>query len=113
MTPQVLLVGGSLNQTTMMTAIARELRDCDCFFAPFFADGLLRHAARAGLLDFTILAGQARRRSLEHVRAHGMPVDERGARGTYDVVVLGTDLVVPKAVRGRRLVLVQEGMTDP
>ncbi len=110
---RVLLIGGSLNQTTMMHAVARELREHECVFAPYYADGLLRRAAEAGLLDFTILAGQARRRTLGYLRAHGLMVDERGARGPYDLVVTGSDLVVPANVRGRPLVLVQEGMTDP
>ncbi len=110
---RVLLIGGSLNQTTMMHAVAHELREHECAFAPYYADGLLRRAAQAGLLDFTILAGQARRRTLAYLRVHGLEVDERGARGPYDLVVTGSDLVVPANVRGRPLVLVQEGMTDP
>jgi hypothetical protein len=110
---RVLLIGGSLNQTTIMHAVARELRGQRCAFAPYYADGLLRRAAEAGLLDFTILAGQARRRTLAYLRAHGLEIDERGARGPYDLVVTGSDLVVPANVKGRPLVLVQEGMTDP
>lgn len=110
---RVLFIGGSLNQTTMMHAVARELREHECVFAPYYADGLLRRAAQVGLLDFTILAGQARRRTLDYLRVHGLVVDERGARGAYDLVVTGSDLVVPANVAGRPLVLVQEGMTDP
>lgn len=110
---RVLLIGGTLNQTTMMHAVARELREHDCAFAPFYADGLLSRAAEAGWLDTTILAGQARRRTLEYLRAHGLALDERGARGPYDLVVTGTDLIVPRNLRGRKLVLIQEGMTDP
>jgi hypothetical protein len=110
---RILLVGGSLNQTTMMHAVARELPEHACVFSPFFADGWLRLAAERGLLDFTILAGQARARSLAYLSAHGLPVDERGAGGGYDLVVAGSDLVVPRALRGTPMVLVQEGMTDP
>src|SRR5262245_13745447 len=97
----------------MLARVADELNDCDCFFTPFFADGLLGRAARAGLLDFTILAGQARRRSLEHAASAHLRLDERGAAREYDLVLMGTDLLVPRALRGRRIVLVQEGMTDP
>ncbi len=110
---RILFVGGSLNQTTMMHAVARELPEHECVFSPFFADGLLRRAAEHRLLDFTILAGQARARSLAYLSAHGLPVDERGARGGYDLVVTCSDLVVPRCLRGRPMVLVQEGMTDP
>jgi hypothetical protein len=110
---RVLLVGGSLNQTTMMHKIARELPDHDCAFTPYFADGALRWAAERGWLDFTILAGQARRRTLAYLEEHGLALDERGARAPYDLVVTGSDLLLPQAVRGRPVVLVQEGMTDP
>lgn len=110
---RVLFIGGSLNQTTMMHAIARELPEHDCSFTPFYADGLLRACADAGLMGFTILGGRPRRTSEEYLRAQGLTLDYRGASREYDLVVTGTDLVVPKNVRGRRLVLVQEGMTDP
>src|SRR5262249_14931205 len=33
--------------------------------------------------------------------------------GNYDLVVMGTDLVVPGNIKGTPIVLVQEGMTDP
>src|SRR5262249_13128505 len=112
--PHVLIVGGSLNQTRMLVRVAGELaRDCDCAFAPFFADGALRRLADAGWLDFTILAGQARQRSLDHARRAGLAVDPGGASAAYDPAVLGTDVVVPRRLRGTPLVLVQEGMTDP
>lgn len=110
---RILLLGGSLNQTTIAHAVARELPEWDCVFSPFFADGLLRLLAERGLLDATILAGQARARSLAYLAAHGLEVDERAGRGGYDLVLAGTDLVVPRALRGLPMVLVQEGMTDP
>ena len=110
----MLLLGGSLNQTTIMHQVARALGPrFDATFAPFYADGWLRYASEAGLLDFTILAGQARRATDDYLRRHRLPVDVRGARGPYDLVVLGTDLFVPKNIRSSRIVLVQEGMMDP
>lgn len=109
----MLLVGGSLNQTLMMHRIAERLEGCDARFTPFFADGLLGAAARAGLADFTILGGQARRRTEEYLRDHRLPIDERGADGPYALTVMGTDLVVPRSLRRTPIVLVQEGMMDP
>lgn len=110
---RILFIGGSLNQTTMLHAVARQLGEHACVFTPYFADGLVRRAAKAGWLDFTILAGQARRRTLAYLAEQGLDCDERGARGPYDLVVTGSDLIVPASVRGRPLVLVQEGMMDP
>lgn len=110
---KILFVGGSLNQTTMMHAVARHLPEHDRAFSAFYGDGAVRVLAEAGLLDFTILGGRPRKRSEDYLRRHGLAIDYRGAAGDYDLVVMGTDLIVPRNVRGRRLVLVQEGMTDP
>ena len=112
--PRVLLLGGSLNQTTIMHQVAQALGSgYDRTFAPFYADGWLRYASEAGLLDFTILGGQARQATVDYLERHRLPVDVRGSKGPYDLVVLGTDLFVPKNVRASRIVLVQEGMMDP
>ena len=112
--PRVLLLGGSLNQTTIMHQVAQALGPgYDRTFAPFYADGWLRYASEAGLLDFTILGGQARKATVDYLERHRLPVDVRGAKGPYDLVVLGTDLFVPQNVRSSRIVLVQEGMMDP
>jgi hypothetical protein len=112
--PRVLLLGGSLNQTTIMHQVGRALGPrFACTYAPFYADGWLRYASEAGLLDFTILGGQARKATVDYLEKNRLPVDVRGSKGPYDLVVLGTDLFVPKNVRASRIVLVQEGMMDP
>jgi hypothetical protein len=110
---RILFVGGSLNQTTMMHRIAAQLPDHDCAFTPLFADGVMQRSARAGWLDFTVLGGQARARSLEYLTGKGLNVDEGAGVGPYDLVVMGTDLIVPRRLRQWPIVLVQEGMTDP
>ncbi|HET6897473.1 MAG TPA: hypothetical protein VFK70_03955, partial [Vicinamibacteria bacterium] len=103
-----------MNQTSMLARVAGELAaDCDCAFTPFYADGFLRRLADAGRLDFTILGGQARRRSLEHASSLGLALDPRGERGGYDLALLGTDLAIPRNLARTPFVLVQEGMTDP
>lgn len=110
---RLLFVGGSLNQTSMLHRVARELPEHECVFTPFYADGLLRALAERGRLDFTILGGRARQMTERYLHDHDLPVDPRGEKGDYDLVVMGTDLVVPRNVRGKPIVLVQEGMTDP
>jgi hypothetical protein len=111
---RVLLVCGSLNQTTMMHKIGTELSSRhECVFSPFFADAPLRLLRPVGLLDHTILAGRFRRVTEEYLRDHGLAVDDGGRRGPYDLALTCSDLIVPKALRRQPLVLVQEGMTDP
>ena len=59
--PNILMVCGSLNQTTMLHQISRYMDGCSCYFTPFYADGLLGILMRLGFLDFTILGGAHRR----------------------------------------------------
>ncbi|HXY18805.1 MAG TPA: hypothetical protein VEH83_02305, partial [Gemmatimonadales bacterium] len=110
---RILFICGSLNQTTMMHQIGRHLADHDCFYTPCYTDGLLHWLSRRGLLDFTVLGGEMRRMTDSYLRDEGLPLDERGVQGSYDLVVSGTDLLVQRNVRGKPLLLVQEGMTDP
>jgi len=110
---RILLIGGSLNQTTMVHAVARELAEHECAFAPYYADGGLRWAAERGLLDFTILGGRPRAMSEAFLRGEGARVAYRGEGGPWDLVVTACDLVLPGNLLGSRVVLVQEGMTDP
>ena len=111
---RVLLIGGSLNQTTMMHRIGERLAaTCDCAYSPFYCDQPLRSLQKAGLLEFTIFGGPMRRMTEEYLASNALPVDEGGVARDYDLVVTCSDLVLPKNVRNQPLVLVQEGMTDP
>jgi hypothetical protein len=111
--PKVLFVCGSINQTTQMHQVARALPGCEHAFTPYFCDAPLDWAAQAGLAEFTVAGGKHVRRCREYLRREGLPVDERGRRGPYDLVVHCSDLVVPRLVRRSRVVLVQEGILDP
>ncbi len=104
-----------MNQTTMAHRIGAALaaRGARVAYTPFYPDGLVGRAAARGWLDFSIVGAPVRRRALAYLNAHGLPVDDGGRAGPYDLVVAGTDLYLPQNVRGRRLVLVQEGMMDP
>ena len=110
---RVLLIGGSLNQTTMMHAVGRHLAAHRCFYTSYYGDGIVRWASRRGYLDRTVLGGAMRGQTIEYLARERLAVDERGERGNYDLVVTGSDLLVQRNVRGRPLVLIQEGMTDP
>jgi hypothetical protein len=111
--PRVLFVCGSLNQTTQMHEIARQLPEVSAAFTPFYFDGVLERLRRAGRLDFTVAGERLRRRCLDYLDRHGLAIDERGARSPYDLVVTCCDLIVQGNLRGQRLVLVQEGILDP
>ncbi|HMT21761.1 MAG TPA: hypothetical protein PKE20_11055 [Promineifilum sp.] len=112
---KVLFIGGSLNMTRMTHAVARYLQDeFDCWFSPFYTDGLYNIlASNTNLLDFTVLGGNFRRQTDAYLQLHNLPIDYRGAAREYDLYVATTDLYVPKNLRKRPFILIQEGMTDP
>jgi hypothetical protein len=113
MTHTILFICGSLNQTTQMHQIAQHLDDDQCYFTPYYADGLEAFAARQGWLDFTVLGGRHQRDTRANLEQQRLKVDEGGQQQNYDLVVTCSDLIVQKNIRGKRLLLVQEGITEP
>jgi hypothetical protein len=109
----VLLICGTLNQTKAMLQIGTQLTDHNCYYTPFYCDGHLLRASQRGQLDFTVLSGPLRERSLRYMHEAGVPIDERGEARDYDLVVTCTDLIVQRNLAGKRIVLVQEGLTEP
>jgi hypothetical protein len=112
-TKNILLLCGTLTQTKAMLEVGGQLAEHNCYYAPYYCDGHLLRASKRGWLDFTVLAGPLRDRSLNHLRQAGVPIDERGAGRDYDLFVTCTDLIIPNNVEGKRIVLVQEGLTEP
>src|SRR5882724_2757390 len=112
-TPKIFLICGSINQTTQMHQIAKELVACSVSFSPYYGDSLLAGLRALGLVEPTIGGNKMRQRCLAYLDAQGLDVDLDGRRGGYDLVITCTDLVVPKNVRGLPLVVVQEGILDP
>jgi hypothetical protein len=110
---KILFICGSLNQTTIMHQIADQLGEYECFFTPYYGDGIVKTLTDRGMLGFTVLGGRFREQTIEHMRKHRLNIDYRGSRDNYDLVVTCQDLIIQKNVRKRKIVLVQEGMTDP
>jgi hypothetical protein len=110
---RVLFVCGSLNQTTQMHEIARQLPEVSAAFTPFYLDGVLELVRRAGGLEFTVAGEKLRRRCLDYLDRHALVLDERGEGSPYELVVTCCDLIVQRNLRRQRVVLVQEGILDP
>jgi hypothetical protein len=111
--PRVLFIGGTINHTTQVQQIAAELPECEPAFTWYYCDGVLDRLRRLRLLESTALGFKLRARCLAYLEAQRLPLDLGGARGDYDLAVTCSDLTVPANLRGRPVVLVQEGMTDP
>jgi len=111
--PKVLFICGSINQTTQMLAIARELPGTDAYFTPYYGDAGVEVLRRAGMLEFTIAGNRAKERCLALLHEHGAVVDWRGLKQRYQLAVTCSDSLVPRNVRDAPVVAVQEGMLDP
>ncbi len=111
--PKVLFIGGSLNQTTIMHKISKELPECDAYFTPYFASGPLWVMTKLKMLEFTIMGGTFKQKTLEYIRDNNLKLDYEGKNDDYDLVFTSQDLIVPRNIKKFKTILVQEGMTDP
>lgn len=97
----------------MVHRIAGELGECECWFTPYYGDGLLQWMAEHGLADFTILGTQSRQLTESYFEKNGLLLDFKGQKNHYDLVVTTNDTVLPRNVRSKNFILVQEGMMTP
>jgi hypothetical protein len=110
---RILFICGSMNQTTQMHQISRHLTGYRQAFTPFYCDGVQEAMRRLKLLEFTIIGAKLAERCERYLRASDLAIDYRGQRGPYDLVVTCSDVFIQKNIRRDRIVLVQEGITDP
>ncbi len=110
---KVLFIGGSLNQTTIMHQISKYFYREECWFSHFYGDNYLDTLSEKGMLDFCILGGKFKKDTQDYLDKHNLRQDHKGLKNNYDMVFIGTDLIVPRNARGSKLMLVQEGMTNP
>lgn len=113
MKKKILFICGSLNQTTMMYKISQQLPEYDLYFSPYYADGFLRLCLKAGLVNYTVLGGKFRKQTEKFLLERNLKMDYEGVQNDYDYVFTCSDLYIPKNIKKKKIVLVQEGMTDP
>lgn len=111
---KILFICGSLNQTKMMHEVSKHLCDkYECYFTPYYADGFVGLLTKLHLTDFTILGGRFKENTLKYLRENDLKIDYKGEKNNYELVVTCSDLIIPKNIRGKKIILIQEGMTDP
>ena len=113
MKKRIMFICGSMNQTTQMHQISRHLSDYEHSFSPYYCDGVDEILRKLGLMEFTIIGNKLAGRCRRYLEDHGLPIDYQGRAGPYDLVVTCSDVYIQKNIRGNRIVLVQEGITDP
>lgn len=115
----ILCVVGSRNQTSQLHSISKFLEsDYNVYYTQIFGEGLfLKIIAEIGLFDNTVFGTDSSftRASQEYIRSHQLNYDYRGeSKGIkYDLVLLSTDLLVPKSFKKIKTIWIQEGMIDP
>jgi hypothetical protein len=113
MKKRILFICGSMNQTTQMHQISRHLSDYEHSFSPYYCDGFDEILRRLGLMEFTIIGNKLAGRCRRYLEHHGLPIDYQGRNVPYDLVLTCSDVYLQKNIRDNRIVLVQEGITDP
>src|SRR5262249_854905 len=113
--PQVLFICGNHNHTTMMHAIANELRDCDRYFTPYYCDpgttlDLLR---RLGMTEAVALGHEFPEKCLVYLASHALATDLPSPPRSYRLLVACADRLDPSNLGRTPLMGVQEGMIDP
>lgn len=111
----ILLICGTMNQTTQMLQIGAELEKLGhrAYFSRYYTTGVYRTIENLGLLEFTSILGKQRLTVAKHLDSVGVKQDFEGNARRYDLVLLCTDLLIPNNLPDVPIVLVQEGMTDP
>jgi hypothetical protein len=110
---KILFVIGSPNQTTQMHQIADALPEYDCWFSQIYADSWwVNWAIGNGWVDTTILSGNFKRKADRYLTENGLQIDYKAKKNDYDLVVMCTDIFVPKLPRRVKSIWVQEGMID-
>jgi hypothetical protein len=102
-----------MNQTTQMHQVSQHLGEYEHSFSPYYCHGFDELLRRLGLMEFTIIGDRLAGRCRAYLQDHGLPIDYQGRNGPYDLVVTCSDVYVQKNIRGNRIVLLQEGITDP
>src|SRR5689334_22176059 len=103
---KILFICGSINQTTQMHQIAREMPEYEHVYTPYYGNADYRAVRWLGLLEFTIGGHRLRKRCLDYLEHHHLPIDLDGQSGDWDLVFHCSDLVWPENITGKKIILV-------
>jgi hypothetical protein len=102
-----------MNQTTQMHQISGHLSQYEQVFSPYYCDGIDEIYRRLGLMEFTIIGHKLANRCRKYLEEHRLAIDYQGRNGPYDMVLTCSDVYLQRNIRSNKVVLVQEGITDP
>ena len=113
MRKRILFICGSMNQTTQLHQVSEHLSEYEHSFSPYYCHGFDEILRKVGLMEFTIIGDKLAGRCRKYLEDHGLPIDYQGRNEPYDLVVTCSDVYIQNNIRGNKIVLVQEGITDP
>jgi len=113
MRKRILFICGSMNQTTQMHQVSCHLTAYEQAFTPYFCEGLDECFRRLGWMEFTIIGHKLAGRCRKYLEENALAVDYQGRNGRYDLVVTCSDVYIQSRIKRNKIVLVQEGITDP
>ncbi len=113
MSKRIFFICGSMNQTTQLHQVSEHLREYEQSFSPYYCHGFDEILRRLGLMEFTIIGNKLAGRCRRYLQDHGLLIDYQGRNRPYDLVVTCSDVYLQKNIRDNKIVLVQEGITDP
>lgn len=90
-----------------------HLNEYDCYYTPYYCDGFLKMLYKANLLNFTVIGKHHQQKAIEYLCNNNLNIDFEGTSNDYDFVITSSDLIIQKNIKSKKIVLVQEGMTDP
>jgi hypothetical protein len=110
----IFFICGSINQTTQMHQIAKALPEYNHVFSAYYGDGLVEFMRKYNLDRISVAGNYMVNRCLAYLKTHDLTIDYQGKNiATYDLVFTCSDLVIPKNILEKPIILMQEGMTDP
>ena len=111
---KILFITGSMNQTTQMHEIAKQLPEYDCWFSQIFSDSPIINAAvkYTTIISGTVLSDQFRAKTEEYLKDHQLNIDYQAKKNKYDLVVYCSDMIIAKRLLKYKTIWVQEGMID-
>ena len=107
------LLSSRLAHQTRDARIAAELGEYEQVFTPYYGNRDFDFLKSIGALESSIGGRKLAQRCLDYLRDHRLPCEYGGMLGDFDLAVHCSDLVWPHNLDGKKVVLVQEGMTDP
>ena len=109
---KALFICGSIKQTIMMHQISKNLTGFECYFTPYYDDGIWGFIADKGLLESTILGKKFKRKVENYLIRNRLNIDSEKRNDDYDLVFTFSNLTTPINIQNDRVIMIKEEIID-